>query len=159
MMPTTFLVYGISEALASVVLTQRVWSVPQVTFEAYPFEPKVIPSIMLCLAGYICPDEDMVADSVRAAWLQPETSTQLQRILMVNDENFLDETQALSAIQTMADLVHSELLNLKAQGGGSSLQWNIHVAPPTLDIVAWTKIQEYVTILTYPFILHRTGTC
>ena len=158
-MPTTFLVYGISEALASAVLTQCVWSVPQVTFEAYPFEPKVIPSIMLCLAGYICPDEDTVVDSVRAAWLQPETSAQLQSILMANDENFLDKTQALSAIQTMADSVHPELLDLKAQGGGSSPRWNIHVAPPTLDIIAWTKIQEYVTVLTYPSVLHGTGTC
>ena len=158
----TFLVYEIPQQLSDIVLAQRVWSVPQVTFEAYPFEPKVIPSIMLCLAGYIYPDDDAVVDSIKTAWSQPAAMETLAGILVAHDPKFSGisaHTQAETAIQDMIQSVRSELLDLKAQGGTSSPRWNIYVTSPTSKIIAWSKLQKYVCTLTYPSALNGTGVC
>ena len=158
----TFLVYEIPQQLSDTVLAQRVWSVPQITFEAYPFEPKVIPSIMLCLAGYIYPDDGTVVDSIKTTWSQPAAIETLVGILVARDPKFSGtsaHTQAETAIQDMIQSVRSELLDLKAQGGTSSPQWNIYVTSPTSRVIAWSKIQKYIYTLTYPSSLSGTGVC
>ncbi|KIM56511.1 hypothetical protein SCLCIDRAFT_29553 [Scleroderma citrinum Foug A] len=86
--PSTFLVYGALQLLCNTVLSQQVWSVPQVTFETYPFESYVIPSIFLCLAGYICPDENTVINSVKTAWLQSPAKEQMVDIILSSDKSF-----------------------------------------------------------------------
>lgn len=159
--PTTFLVYGASQLLRKIVVEQRVWSVPQVTFEAYPFESNVIPTIILCLAGFICPDDDTVTNSVKAAWLQPLPKAQLAEILVATDRSFSGAdaiTLARSAIQNMANSAQSELLNYRTPGGAPSPRWNIYVTPPTARIAAWTKLKTYVDELIYPSTLSGTGT-
>ena len=94
--PTTFLVYGASRLLRNTVVEQRIWSVPQVTFEAYPFESNVIPTLILCLAGFICPDDDTITNAVKTAWLQPLAITQLAEILLSADpRSFSGEKGAL----------------------------------------------------------------
>ena len=158
----SFLVYEIPQRLSDVVLAQRVWSVPQITFEAYPFEPKIIPSIMLCLAGYIYPDDTAVVESIKTAWSQPAAIETLAGILVARDPTFSGinaHTQAETAIRDMIHSVRSELLDLKAQGGTSSPRWNIYVTSPTSKVVAWSKIQKYVYTLTYPSSLSGTGVC
>lgn len=157
--PTTFIVYGVSKLLRNTVVDQRIWSVPQVTFEAYPFESNVIPSIVLCLSGFICPDNNTVTDAVMTAWLQPLTKAQLVEILLSLDPSFKGEgtRHAQKAIQKMADSARSELLNFRTPGGAPSPRWNIYVSSPTSRIAAWTKIKEYVDELTYPSTLSGIG--
>jgi len=159
--PTTFLVYKTSLELCNAVLSQRVWSVPQVTFEAYPFESNIIPSIILCLAGYICPDEDTVVVSVSAAWVQSPALNELAEILMKYDPVFSGMgalLRARNAIQSMAASVRSEPLDFKTPGGNPSPRWNIYVTSPTSHIFAWSKIQAHVFKMTYPSILSGTAT-
>lgn len=158
--PITFLVYGASQLLRKIVVEQRIWSVPQVTFEAYPFESNAIPTIILCLAGFICPDDDTVANSVKTAWLHPLPVTQLAEILLASDPTFSGEKavlQAQSAVRDMANSARSEPLNFRTPGGAPSPRWNIYVTPPTSRIAAWTKIKEYVDELIYPSTLSGTG--
>ena len=159
--PTTFLVYGASRLLRNTVVDQRIWSVPQVTFEAYPFESNVIPTLILCLAGFICPDEDTIVNSVKSAWLQPLAVIQLAEILLSADpKNFSGETgplRAQNAIRSMANSARSELLNYRTPGGAPSPRWNVHVTSPTSRIGAWAKIKEYVDELLYPSTLCGTG--
>lgn len=159
--PTTFLVYGASQLLRKIVVEQRIWSVPQVTFEAYPFESNVIPTIIICLAGFICPDDETVTDSVKAAWLQPLPKTQLADILLSVDPKFSGPegpSRAQAAIQSMANSARSEPLSFRTPGGAPSPRWNIYVTSPTSRIGAWTKIKEYVDELIYPSTLSGTGT-
>lgn len=158
--PTTFMVYGASKLLRDIVVDQRIWSVPQVTFEAYTFESNVIPSIVLCLAGFICPDENTVVDAVKTAWLQPLPKVQLVEILLTFDPSFRGEgtLRAQIAIQKMADSARSEPLNFRTPGGAPSPRWNIYATSPTSRIAAWTKIKEYVDEMTYPSTLSGTGT-
>lgn len=104
--PTTFLVYGTSQLLCNTVVEQRIWSVPQVTFEAYPFKSNIIPTLVLCLAGFICPDNDTIVNSVRTAWLQPLPLAQLAEILLTADlkgfSGKMAALQAQTAIKNMA---------------------------------------------------------
>lgn len=116
---------------------------PQVTFEAYPFESSIIPSLILCLAGYICPNENTVGASVSTAWLQSPAVNILAEILMKYDPVFSDEgalLRARNAIQGMAASVRSEPLDFKMPGGNPSPRWNIYVTSPTSHIFAWSKI-------------------
>lgn len=159
--PTTFLVYGASRLLRNTVVEQRIWSVPQVTFEAYPFESNVIPTLILCLAGFICPDDDTITNAVKTAWLQPLAITQLAEILLSADpRSFSGEKGALraqNAVKAMATSARSELLNYRTPGGAPSPRWNVYVTSPTSRIGAWAKIKEYVDELLYPSTLSGTG--
>lgn len=159
--PSTFLVYGATQLLLRTVLDQRIWSVPQVSFETYPFESNVIPPIILCLAGYICPDDNTVVNTVKSAWLQPLAKTQLVEILLTFDSVSFSGAEApklaWAAIQKMIDSVRSELLDFRSPGGAPSPRWNIYVTSPTTRIAAWPKLQEYMYELTYPSILSGTG--
>ena len=158
--PTAFLVYGVSQHLSDIILAQRIWSVPQVTFEAFPYECNVIPSIILCLAGFICPDETTVANSVTTAWLQSSPKEQMVDILLTYDPNFSGEGARLwaqNAIQSMAISACSEPLDFRAPGGGPAPRWNIYVTSPTSHIFTWSKIQLLVYQMTYPSILSGTG--
>ena len=65
-------------------------------FKAYPFKSNVIPTLILCLSGFICPDDNMIVNSVKIAWLQPLAITQLAKILLSADpKNFAGESGAL----------------------------------------------------------------
>ena len=144
--PTTFLVYGASQLLCNTVLTQQVWSVPQVTFETYPFECNVIPSIILCLAGYICPDENTLVNSVKTAWLQSPAKEQMVDIILSTDTSLSGAGAYLRTQKVILDMVNSlrvEFLDFRSPGGGPAPRWNIYVTSPTAHILAWSKIQAH----------------
>ena len=133
-------------------------------FEAYPFKSNVIPTLILHLSGFICPDDDMIVNLVKTAWLQLLAITQLAEILLSADpKNFAGESGALraqNAIKSMANSARSELLNYRTPGGAPSSRWNVYITSPTSCIGAWAKIKEYVDKLSYPSTLSGTGsTC
>ena len=159
--PSTFLVYGTLQLLCNTILSQQVWSVPQVTFETYPFESYIIPSIFLCLAGYICPDENTVINSVKTAWLQSPAKEQMVDIILSIDKSFSGAGAYLRAQNMILNMVNSilvEFLDFRTPGGGPSPRWNIYVMPPTTHILTWSKVQAHAFQMSHPCILNGTGT-
>ena len=159
--PSTFLVYGTLQLLCNTILSQQVWSVPQVTFETYPFESYIIPSIFLCLAGYICPDENTVINSVKTAWLQSPAKEQMVDIILSIDKSFSGAGAYLRAQNMILNMVNSilvEFLDFRTSGGGPSPRWNIYVMPPTTHILTWSKVQAHAFQMSHPCILNGTGT-
>lgn len=81
----TFLIYDISQETATAILQQRVWSSPEVTFEAFPFDTDSIPSLTLCLNGFMTPDEKAARNAVLSAWSAAAPVTCMMDILQRYD--------------------------------------------------------------------------
>ncbi|KIM65558.1 hypothetical protein SCLCIDRAFT_22721 [Scleroderma citrinum Foug A] len=78
----TFLASGISQTTTDRILEQRIWSLPEVTFEATPFKTDSIPSLILCIAGFTSPDIQDVEEAVMTTWNKTHTASRLAKLLL-----------------------------------------------------------------------------
>ena len=127
----TFLVYDITQETATAILQQRIWSSPEVTFEAFPFDTDTIPSLTLCLTGFTTPDEKAARNAVLSAWAAAATITRLIDILQKLDPVFEGPARRHDAREAAAAMVLSiraELVDFKEPGGVPSLQY-LHKNP------------------------------
>lgn len=158
--PNTFLVHELEQPIANVILTQRVWSASKITFKAHPFEVKNIPSLIICLAGFISPDDDAALDTVRMMWSQPEIKEKISKLLTLHDPTFSGDEAQTRATEATAALIRStrvELLDVKVTGGIPSPRYNIFVNSPTDNMRVWTKIKDLFFNLLYPSLLNGTA--
>ena len=81
----TFLASGISQTTTDRILEQRIWSLPEVTFKATPFETNSIPSLILCIAGFTSPDIQDIEEAVTTAWNDTQTASCLAELLLKYD--------------------------------------------------------------------------
>lgn len=158
----TFIAYGMSTALADVILKQRVWSSDDITFEALPFEPDLIPSLAICIAGFTSPDQKAAQIAIKAAWSTTTNQDRLVETLQQHDPLFEGEDGKTDARKAISEMTHStrvDLIDYKEQGGIPAPRFNVFITPPTSDMLAWTHIKKYLFSLTYPSILIGTGRC
>ncbi|KAG1775066.1 hypothetical protein EV702DRAFT_1199663 [Suillus placidus] len=53
--PTCFLVHGILVETKDLLLSQRIWSVSDITIETYPFSCQCPPDLLFCISGFTTP--------------------------------------------------------------------------------------------------------
>ena len=158
----TFLAHGMTTDFANMVLKQRIWSSSEITFEALPFEPDLIPSLTICIAGFTSPDEKAAQMAVHATWSSTANQAKLIETLQHHDPLFKGEDQKEEARRAIAEMTHSlrvELINYKEQGGIPAPRFNVFTTTPTSDMLVWTHIKKYLFTLTYPSVLIGTSRC
>ena len=103
----TFLAYGISQHMATTILEQRIWSFPEVTFEATPFETKTIPHLILCIAGFTFPDEQNVEEAVQKVWSEPNNVSRLTDILQQHNALYAGKDLRSAATDAISEMILS----------------------------------------------------
>lgn len=156
----TFLAYGISQHMATTILDQRIWSFPEVTFEATPFETKTIPHLILCIAGFMSPDEQNAEKAVKKVWNKPGNAFRLADILQQHDASFAGKGLWDAAVDAISEMILSmavEFVDFKEPGGIPSPRFNVYTHSPTGCLVAWSYIKVFLFALSYPSLLCGVG--
>jgi len=158
--PFTFLAHGAPQKVTDKILERRVWSLPRITFEAHPFDLTVIPSIILCLAGFTTSNSDAVLTSVKATWNQPLIKEKIISFLRTHNPKFDGETGpqlAAAAHEKLVSAATVEFIDFRIPGGIPSLRFNVYSPTPTSDIVAWSSIKNLLACQTYITALDGVG--
>ncbi|KIK31852.1 hypothetical protein CY34DRAFT_19504 [Suillus luteus UH-Slu-Lm8-n1] len=66
--PIGFLVHKVPEETRNLIVNQRIWSSPDITFEALPFNCSQPPELLFCLSGFTTSDTDLVRKAVTDVW-------------------------------------------------------------------------------------------
>ena len=155
----TFLARDISQHSTDAILKQRIWSFPEITFEAIPFEVEVIPHLIQCVTGFMSADENSARTTIEGTWRDPETRERLTATLQKFDKEFTGEdlSTAKSAIETMIDTLTVEFIDFKDPGGIPSPRFNVFARSPTSDMLAFTNIRILLYSLSYVSLLCGVG--
>ncbi|KAG1840060.1 hypothetical protein DFJ58DRAFT_733018 [Suillus subalutaceus] len=79
--PTGFLVHQVSEETMNLILSQRIWSTTDITFEALLFNCSHPPELLFCLSGFTTLNADTVRQTVVEVWSQDEIRCQIKDCL------------------------------------------------------------------------------
>ncbi|KAG1863948.1 hypothetical protein C8R48DRAFT_672685 [Suillus tomentosus] len=156
LLPTGFLVHKVTEETKNLILSQRIWSNMDLTFEALPFNCNHPPELLFCLSGYTTLDTQTILQTVRDTWSCEENHTRI--------EGFFSHCGLPEGVPTYMvthDFIESarvELLDFKITGGLSVPRFNVLATSPTNDTKTWTNLRSFLSTLNYPTSLDGCGT-
>ncbi|KAG1874965.1 hypothetical protein F4604DRAFT_1925120 [Suillus subluteus] len=153
--PLSFLAYNLSEEMKKIIISQRIWSSPDVTFAAHQFSVNTPPLLLFCLQGFSTTDVKTVKDVVFDTWSNNATRWDIGEILAESD---IPQEEKESATRELIKTLWVERLDYKVSGGIPLPHYNVFAASPTSNPVVWTKLRVYLYSLAYPSELEGTGT-
>ncbi|KAG2738231.1 hypothetical protein P692DRAFT_20842082 [Suillus brevipes Sb2] len=153
--PISFLAYNFSEETKNFILSQRIWSSPDVTFAAHQFSVNTPPLLLFCLHGFSTTDTKTVKDAVYETWSEEVTRWDIGEILAESDIPYEEKD---SATWELIKTLWVERLDYKVSGGIPLPRYNVFAASPTSNPAVWTKLRLYLHSLVYPSELEGTGT-
>jgi len=154
-LPLSFLVHNISPEMRDRILSQRVWSATDITFEARPFSCQRPPDLLFCVTGFTSPDTDTVRKTVADVWAYEDNRAHINDILSMSE---IPEEKVHVATWNLIKSIRVERLDFKIAGGLPVPRFNIFAYSPTCDAKAWTELRSYLSILDYPTGLDGCGT-
>lgn len=156
----TFLAHDISQLSSNVILKQKIWSFPEITFEAIPFETETIPSLIQCVAGFTSADENSARGTIAETWNDPINKDRLINTLQMFDIEFTGKNlrpAAQEAIETMISSLTVEYIDFKDPGGIPSPRFNVFAHSPTKDMLAFANIRLLLFSSVYISLLCGVG--
>jgi hypothetical protein len=152
--PLSFLAYNITEEVKSILLTQRIWSSPEITFEVQSFNALSLPKLLLCLHGFTTQDSEVVRTVVYDTWAEDVARWDIGEIL-AEGEISTENTQM--AAWSFVESARIERIDFKVSGGLSLPRYNIFADSPTGNPDTWTKLRAYLLSLSYQSDLDGRG--
>ena len=153
--PLSFLAYNITEEVQTLLLDQRIWSSPDITFEAHSFNVLSLPKLLLCLHGFSTQDPSVIRSVVYDTWAEDVARWDISEILT---DGGISTENAQMAAWSFIESVRAERVDFKVSGGLSLPRYNILADSPTSNPEAWTKLRTYLLSLSYQSDLDGCGT-
>ncbi|KAG2756085.1 hypothetical protein P692DRAFT_20934485 [Suillus brevipes Sb2] len=153
--PVGFLVHQVPEETKNLILSQRIWSSTDITFEALPFGCSNPPELLFCLSGFTTSDTDIVRKAVVDVWSHDDNRNHIEDTLSMC--GFPDDELVYKATRDFISSTRVELLDFKITGGLSAPRFNIFASSPTNDAKTWTDLRGFLNILEYPTGLEGCG--
>lgn len=153
--PLSFLIYNITEDTKTLILNQRIWSSPEITFAAHQFRVNTPPLLLFCLHGFSTTDIATVKTAVYEVWTEDITRWDICDILSEGD---IPEHKVHAATWDLIKSLWIERLDFKVSGGILLPRYNVFAVSPTNSPAIWTKLRAYLHSLTYPSELEGSGT-
>lgn len=154
--PVGFLVHSLPEEIKTLLLSQRIWSTTDITFEALPFHCSNPPELLFCLSGLTTSDVGVVRKTVRDVWAHDDNRHYINDTFSMS--GFPDDELVYKATRDFINSVRVELLDFKITGGLSVPRFNIFATSPTNDAKTWTELRGFLHLLEYPTGLEGCGT-
>ncbi|KAG2740667.1 hypothetical protein P692DRAFT_20881369 [Suillus brevipes Sb2] len=153
--PTGFLIHNISEETRNTIISQRIWSAADITFEALPFGCSQPPTLLFCLSGFTTSNADVVRQTVAEVWAYHENHARINDIF--SESEIKDEEQVYKATRDLIRSIHVEILDFKITGGLSVPRFNIFAVSPSNNAKTWTDLRGFLHLLDYPTGLDGCG--
>lgn len=153
-LPLSFLIHNISLEARDLIVSQRIWSTSDITFEARPFSCYRPPDLLFCITGFTTSDTDIITKTVADIWAYEDNRAQINDILSMSE---IPEEKVHVATWDLIRSIHVERLDFKIAGGLPVPRFNIFAHSPTCDAKAWTELRSFLRILEYPTGLDGCG--
>ncbi|KAG1740689.1 hypothetical protein EDB19DRAFT_1908435 [Suillus lakei] len=144
------------EETRNLIVNQRIWSSPDITFEALPFNCSQPPELLFCLSGFTTSDTDLVRKAVADVWSHDNHRHDIDDIF--SQCGFQDDELVYKATRELIKSIRVEMLDFKVTGGLSVPRFNIFAMSPTNDAKTWTTLRGFLHLLEYPTGLEGCGT-
>jgi len=154
-LPLCFLVHNISPETYDTILSQRIWSASDITFEAFHFNCSTPPYLLFCLNGFTTHEKDTVVKAVADVWAHDDNRAEIGDFLSIGGE--IPEEKIHTATYSLIRSIYVEHLDFRVSGGIAVPRFNIFARSPTQNAEAWTKLRSFLRILTYPTGLDGCG--
>ncbi|KAH7928645.1 hypothetical protein BV22DRAFT_1044444 [Leucogyrophana mollusca] len=146
--PEGFLLHQIPEDYLNILLTQRIWSTPAITFEACPFVNDTMPTFLFTLKGLSARHGIDVAHIVRNVWNDEVSQHDIEQILSYAYD--LSSEGIYEAKIRLLTSIEIERLDFKEKGSIPAPRYNVMAQSPTTDPEVWTRLRVYLRELPYP---------
>ncbi|KAH7905231.1 hypothetical protein BJ138DRAFT_1106155 [Hygrophoropsis aurantiaca] len=153
--PEGFLLHQVPEEFINLLLAQRVWSTPSITFEARPFVENVMPTYLFTLKGLSARVDIDVAHIVRTIWGDVVSQHDIDSILSHASDISSEGIYEAKVLLTRS--VHIERLDYKEKGSVPAPRYNVLAISPTADPEVWTRLRAYLRELPYPSFIDGIG--
>ncbi|KAG1813450.1 hypothetical protein EV424DRAFT_1541757 [Suillus variegatus] len=154
-LPTGFLVHKVSEDTKNLLLSQRIWSTTDLTFEALPFNCIHPPELLFCLSGFTTLDVETILQAVTDTWSKDENHRRIEGLF--SKCSLPDDELVYKAVYDFIASARVELLDFKITGGLSVPHFNILATSPTNDAKTWTDLRSFLSALQYSTNLDGCG--
>ena len=151
--PRSFLIHSLSKAHYQLLLRQRVWSSPDITFRIATPRPKC-PDLFFTISEVSTLAPLAIQEMVKTIWNSPETRDKLEALV----QEFLvaNDLQPKPKLQAFIDSVHVVKINIQVTGGKQTPAYNVYASGCFIRIPKlWTDIRTYLSNL--PYGVHKIG--
>ncbi|KAH7905214.1 hypothetical protein BJ138DRAFT_1231400 [Hygrophoropsis aurantiaca] len=155
--PEGFLLHEVPEEYIDLLLRQRIWSTPAITFEARPFLTNIMPTYLFTLKGLSARPSINVTEIVRNIWQDAVSLHDIESILVFADD--LRPEEIHEATMQFFRSIEIERLNFKEKGSIQAPRYNVLATSPTSDAEVWTRLRLYLRGLPYPSPVDGIGFC
>lgn len=152
--PVAFLVYNIPETTHDALLHTKIWAIPNITFELFPFDP-TFPTFLFLLEGFVTSDTTRIKMVVLHNWNTDTVYDEFTAITL-RDPNFPADIDAdniadfiANSFARITESFSVELLNYKKPKDIPSPIFNIFATIPTRDPKTWHDIRALLENIQY----------
>ena len=145
--PTTFLVYNLSQPQKEALLERYVWASTPITFRATPTDPPC-PNFLFSIKGLGTMITKDVHDMVHAIWHDNKTTSFITNL--INSAPLTDRRQLTTDLQNFIDSLH--VIRLDTKGRGNTLAPHFRVFSEGSIIKVddiWSQIRTFLADRTY----------
>ncbi|KAG2112267.1 uncharacterized protein F5147DRAFT_771328 [Suillus discolor] len=153
--PIGFLVHNISEETKDLILSKRIWSANDITFQARAFSCYHPPDLLFCLTGFTTSNPQIIRKAVTDVWAADEYRAEINDIISMSE--IKDEKEVYAATWSLIRSAWVEHLDFKVTRGVSVTRFNVFTISPIHDATAWTDLHSLLHVLDYPTGLDGCG--
>jgi hypothetical protein len=151
--PRSFLIHSLTKPHYQMLLKQRIWSCPEITFRITAPKPKC-PNLLFSIVGMSTADPNQVQTMVKTIWNDPGVMNNLHTLAQKYPTG--NEQQPAPKIQAFIDSVNMTKLNIKLENNVPAPAFNVYASGYFIRIPKlWTDIRDYLVLLKYS--AHRIG--
>lgn len=157
--PVTFLLYGISHALQTILMNTKVWATPEVSFEVFRFAPE-FPTFLFALTGFVDAASPEAYSIILKTWNTDKMYDEYTGII-TKDPEFPTEASLEHQSQWLVNTFHKLLdslqvvvLELKLSGNIPAPRFHIFAQIPTDHPKTWHDLRNLLEMSPYIDPLH-----
>ncbi|KAG1816753.1 uncharacterized protein BJ212DRAFT_1299507 [Suillus subaureus] len=153
--PLSFLAYNITDEAKSLLLSQCIWSSPDISFAASAFTIDRVPTLLIYLQGFSTMDPDTVKQAVYDTWSEDIVRFDLGEILSKSE---IPENAIQYHIWQFINSITIKHLDFKISGGLPLPHYNVFANSPMSNPETWKNLHKYIHSFSYPSDLDGCGT-
>lgn len=145
--PTTFVIYKLSETHRQILLQRRVWASINIAFCVAPLEP-ACPDFLFSIQGYITLGNDSTESTVKEVWNDTKTKQFFQSL--IDEAPVATHPTLRTALSNFVNSMWISQLNIRTRGNSLSPEFNVYAKGSFIsDTDLWTRIRDFLAERAY----------
>ena len=145
--PTTFIIYKLSETHRQILLQRRIWASINIAFQVAPLEP-VCPDFLFNIQGLSTLEPGIIMATVKEAWNDETTNNFFQSL--VEEAPPASQPALQKALSNFVQSMWVKLLKIMSKGNSLCPEFNVYAKGSFIqDTNLWPRIRRFLANRTY----------